>query len=340
VAGLVLGVASASADEGAPDTLRVMTFNILYEGAWAGGGQAARWPLVVDLLRDADADVIGLQEVLPGRVEPLRRALPAHRIVVSEGAGDHLGPAPLVIAVLLLTGGALVGLIAALRRRSPRLQVAGAALSLALLAGFLVTRFMFLGSLGVPNEHLALAWRPDRLRLVETRTLWLSETPNLAGSYVAFDTGPHIAFVASFERIPGGKRVTVMNTHVGHSPLVRAQAARGLRAGLGECLPRESQVLLGDFNATPDNPLVRALTASDRESAPGLRDAWLEAPQRDGPSATYHWSRPARNFLPLRLDYVLIRGAIRAERARVIGRARGDVVASDHDALIADLVLD
>ena len=92
------------------------TFNVMYEPARAGGGLAARWPLVVDLLRDADADLLAFQEVQSGRLEPLRRALPGYAFAVSAPSGRHPGPSRFVIA---LAAGALVILglaVFALRR--------------------------------------------------------------------------------------------------------------------------------------------------------------------------------------------------------------------------------
>lgn len=198
------------------------------------------------------------------------------------------------------------------------------------------SRFLFVGTIGSPAELLVIAYRPDRLDLEGSDTFWLSPTPTKPGSHGPLDTGPHVALVADFDR--HGRPLRVVNTHVGHSPLERPRGAAVLRRRLDPDHDRVAQILIGDLNATPDNPLVRTLRA-DTPEAPGFRDAWLEATRRSGPAETYHWSRPARDFLPLRIDYVLLRGPLRARAARVEGRARNGAVASDHDALIVDLDL-
>jgi endonuclease/exonuclease/phosphatase family metal-dependent hydrolase len=337
--GLLTVPAGAGPAEAAPDSLRVMTFNVMYEPARAGGGLEARWPLVVELLHEADADVIGFQEVMTGRVEPLQRALPGHRLAVSEEAGTGGWPSKTMILAIAgsLAAGAL--LIAWPLRRRPGLRlVALLAMGGAILV-VLVSRLTLVGSIATLPERLAIAWRPERLQLVSTRTLWLSPTPERPGSHGRFDTGPHIAFAAVFVRIPQGDTLTVVNTHVGHSPLERVAAARVLRGWLDRRATGSAQLLLGDLNATPDNPLLRELGQVGADGASGLRDAWLEAPVREGPAETYHWSLPGREFFPLRIDYVLLRGPVRALEARVIGRTRGEAVASDHDALVVDLEL-
>jgi endonuclease/exonuclease/phosphatase family metal-dependent hydrolase len=318
----------------AGDSLRVMTFNVLYEPALAGGGLSARWPLAVELLREADADVIGLQEVLPGRFEPLRRALPRHRLAVSEAASTNGQPTPFVWAVVAFAVVFVVLVGRMLRRRSRVLRLGALAMLLLGAIALVGNRLALVGSIAPPEEHLVLAYRPDRLRLVESGTLWLSTTPRKPGSHGPFDTSSHIALVTTFTRVGDGGPLTIVTAHVGHSPLERSRAARILRGAIDGPMHGDPRILLGDLNATPDNPLLRDLLAG------GLRDAWTEAASRSGPATTYHWSRPQRDFFPLRIDYVLVQGAVRVVAASVVGKSRGNAVASDHDALIVDLALD
>ena len=203
-------------------------------------------------------------------------------------------------------------------------------------------RLLHVGSIGSQTEFLVLAWKTDRLRLDRSQTFWLSATPTRPGTHGAFDTGPHLAMVADFTRTTrSGPGLRVVNTHVGHSPFERGRAREVLRMLVDHPLRsgRRIDILLGDLNATPDNALIRGLLAP-RVAQPGLRDAWTEARVRSGPSTTYHWARPQRDFLPLRIDYVFLRGPVRANAARVEGRAHGGAVASDHDALIVDLEID
>lgn len=355
--GLAPAAAGAVSAPSPGDSLRVMTFNVMYEPALAGGGLAARWPLVVELLREADADVIGLQEVMIGRVEPLNRALPGHRLVVSEVAGTKRGPSPFVWVILAGAVAFVLLLDRFLRRRSRVLRLAAWAALLAVAGAIVGQRLALVGTMGVPEEHLVLAYRPDRLRLVDSVTMWLSPTPLRPGSHGTFDTGPHIALYTRFYRIGTGDGLVIVTTHVGHSPLERSRAARVLRGVLDSQMTGAPQILLGDLNATPDNPLLGELRADGVRPSPlfkddkhfvrrlptdplakGFRDAWTEVPRRIGPATTYHWSRPQRDFLPLRIDYVLLRGWVQATSARVVGRSWGKVVASDHDALVVDVV--
>jgi len=84
--------------------------------------------------------------------------------------------------------------------------------------------------------------------------------------------------------------------------------------------PRESLVLLGDLNATPDAPEIAEITKD-------LTDTWLEAGV--GPGYTYDAANPTK-----RIDYVLTSGGVVARTAAV---ATTD--SSDHLPVVVDVVL-
>jgi endonuclease/exonuclease/phosphatase family metal-dependent hydrolase len=84
IAGLCLfvGLWVTVAAQPEPIPLNVMSFNIRYGTANDGGN---RWPLrrefLFDVVRDADADLIGVQEALDGQIQELLEALPAYGVI-------------------------------------------------------------------------------------------------------------------------------------------------------------------------------------------------------------------------------------------------------------------
>jgi endonuclease/exonuclease/phosphatase family metal-dependent hydrolase len=94
-------------------------------------------------------------------------------------------------------------------------------------------------------------------------------------------------------------------------------------------------VLLGDFNARPE----RATYAYLRDT--GFDDAWLQA-NPDGPAAlTCCHAHPLDNpddKLRARIDLILTRGLV-ATAAFVVGEFADGLWASDHQGVVADLVL-
>jgi endonuclease/exonuclease/phosphatase (EEP) superfamily protein YafD len=75
----------------------------------------------------------------------------------------------------------------------------------------------------------------------------------------------------------------------------------------------------GDFNSTPDDPVLEPLRKA------GLRDAWKECGSGDGLS--YPADKPAK-----RIDYLFLSGALHCSAAEVI-----DTRVSDHRPLLVTL---
>ena len=329
-----------------PDTLRVMTWNILYDTSPVGGGSGVeRWPLVLEGVRQASPDLLAMQEVLPGRIAALPHDLPEYRLAASEPGGTDRAIAPL----LAVAAAALVLLVLRRRRHRDPTIVRG---PLRRRFGHLITAVLWLIVLGIPaalaygswylggygtlNEQLAFAYRPERLRLVETRTYWFSPTPTKPGTRDPFSFEPRIAQLGVFTLEPGGETLTVVNVHPGHSPSADASIAELLRGVLDRRWNGAPQILLGDFNATHDRERLSLLRETRTTGEPPFRDAWLEAPERVGSPGTFNWAKTSPGTL--RIDHVLVRGPLRTLSAETIAVARDKLIASDHSAVVVDLV--
>jgi endonuclease/exonuclease/phosphatase family metal-dependent hydrolase len=116
-----------------------------------------------------------------------------------------------------------------------------------------------------------------------------------------------------------GVNVRVFNTHLQHDSQVErlAQVAQ-IRTIVATA--RESVVLLGDLNATPESPEIGAITED-------LADAWVRAGV--GPGYTYDAASPHA-----RIDYVLTSQGVVARTAAVVATD-----GSDHLPVVADLAV-
>jgi endonuclease/exonuclease/phosphatase family metal-dependent hydrolase len=116
-----------------------------------------------------------------------------------------------------------------------------------------------------------------------------------------------------------GTRVRAFNTHLQHnSQAERLAQVAAIRSIVAEA--RESVVLVGDLNATPDSPEIAAITED-------LADAWAAAGVGDG--FTYDAETPHA-----RIDYVLTSSDVIARTAAVVTSD-----AADHLPVVADLLL-
>jgi endonuclease/exonuclease/phosphatase family metal-dependent hydrolase len=139
----------------------------------------------------------------------------------------------------------------------------------------------------------------------------------------------------------GGTRLLVAVTHLHHLPAdeeARDDQAHQLLAWLDAAPATDGQVVVGDFNAEPDEP------AAERIRGDGFRSAYAVANGAD-PDVTWPsgLQAPAMDTDgdPGCLDYVWVRGAIGVASARLAfdRPAVGDptLYPSDHLGLIAEL---
>jgi endonuclease/exonuclease/phosphatase family metal-dependent hydrolase len=138
-----------------------------------------------------------------------------------------------------------------------------------------------------------------------------------------------------------GRRILVAVTHLHHVPAddgLRDDQVRQLLEWLDAGPIVDGQVVVGDFNAEPDEP------ASGRMRAAGFRSCYAEANGAD-PSVTWPSGLQAPGMDtdgdPGCLDYVWVRGSVRVRSARLAfdRPAVGDptLYPSDHLGLVAEL---
>jgi len=134
-------------------------------------------------------------------------------------------------------------------------------------------------------------------------------------------TEPRVALVAFVTRLSTTPTWHIMNTHLDPSEgSARAQEIAALvDVYKSQAAAKEPVVVGGDFNSTPDNPVLAPLRAA------GLRDAWTECGSGDG--FTYPADRPAK-----RIDYLFLSGTLHCTSAEVV-----DSAVSDHRPLLVVL---
>ena len=135
------------------------------------------------------------------------------------------------------------------------------------------------------GEHMSIFYNTSTVKLVKWGTFWLSETPEVPS--MGWDAAcKRTATWALLRHKASGKLFYYVNTHLDH---VGEEAQR---KGLELIVDRIAQinpegypmVLTGDFNVTPDNPVLSGLDAR-------MRSARRDAVKTDG-RGTYHgWGK-------------------------------------------------
>jgi endonuclease/exonuclease/phosphatase family metal-dependent hydrolase len=174
---------------------------------------------------------------------------------------------------------------------------------------------------GGRGEAVPVLWRQDRLAAARRATRWFGDEPERPGSRAPHAGAPRIATWVQLDDADG-HRLQIVNTHFDSTSAdARLAAAEQLAHELATAddLPT---VLLGDFNATLEDPELAPLLGR------GLRSALLTSA---GPTATSFEHEEGR-----RLDHVLVSHHWEVTSAEVWTSA---AKASDHYPVVADLDL-
>lgn len=180
-------------------------------------------------------------------------------------------------------------------------------------------------SAALEDEQLSIAYRKDRLNLIQMETYWLSETPYTPGSrYPRQSVCPRTCTEAVFEELSTGRVFRAANVHLDH------EAAGAREQGLRQVLrkmerptlfPGAPAIIAGDMNAEPDSPEMAALEDCGFDNVTSKT------------GATYHGYG---KDLPCSIDYILTRGFL-CERVEKWTEERGGVFLSDHYPVCAML---
>jgi endonuclease/exonuclease/phosphatase family metal-dependent hydrolase len=195
-----------------------------------------------------------------------------------------------------------------------------------------------IGAAGEGRYESARGWagRPEYGNALLTRA------PFLAAEADRLDLGRARSAIRARVDLPSGRSIRAAVTHLHHLPpdeSIREDQARQLVDWLAQAGPSDA-VVVGDFNASPDEP------ACARMREAGFRSAYAEA---NGSEPDVTW--PSGLQAPAMdtdgpagcLDYIWVRGAIRVESCRLAfdRPAVGDptLYPSDHLGLSARLVV-
>lgn len=173
------------------------------------------------------------------------------------------------------------------------------------------------------GEAAPVLWRPSRLELVEARTRWYGDTPDVPGTALPGADFPRVATVVDLVDRASGRPLRVVGTHLDAKvPALKVRSAEQLAGWVGE----GPAIVLGDLNARPESEVLEVLAGA------GLRRV---VPEGD-PGTNHGFGRHAD---PFRIDHVLVSGHWEIGRAEVLtARPRGRWP-SDHWPVVAEVRL-
>jgi endonuclease/exonuclease/phosphatase family metal-dependent hydrolase len=174
------------------------------------------------------------------------------------------------------------------------------------------------------DERCPVLHRPVTVAVGWHQTRWYSDAPDRPGTRLPQASFPRIATLVGLTAVAGGQALGVANTHLDeHRPENRAASVDLLLGWLRPGLP---WVIMGDLNATPDDPVLERLAAA------GFRSA---LPANAGGTVHGFTGRTDGR----RVDHILVDQGWEVVSAGVDTTRPGGRLPSDHWPLVAELRL-
>lgn len=178
------------------------------------------------------------------------------------------------------------------------------------------------------GEFCPVLYRSDRFASLEGGTFWLSETPDTPGSSAWASSHCRICSWVRLSDRRTYQGLFVLNTHLDHvSQEARERSWAVLAERIQERISPLPVILMGDFNAPPDNLAIRQITAPE---SPTPVDALALHGDAGSPKGTFHGFTGKPDDQPI--DYIFLSPEWKVAECRVV---RDDPRASDHFPLLA-----
>jgi endonuclease/exonuclease/phosphatase family metal-dependent hydrolase len=196
---------------------------------------------------------------------------------------------------------------------------------------------------GRESEAALLCYLHERFSLLEGGNVWLSDTPEVAGSKTWGNRNVRMATWARLRRRDDGARFFVVNCHLDHqAELARRKGAAQLCDLVRDRAGEDPAILMGDFNAWPHTPAYQLLTGElDWDGTRGeLHDAWEIAAERPEDTRTFHgWGEMGEVGEQARIDWIMVRPRLEVVRVTRPTYREGDRLPSDHYPVVAEVSL-
>jgi endonuclease/exonuclease/phosphatase family metal-dependent hydrolase len=188
------------------------------------------------------------------------------------------------------------------------------------------------------GEYSAIFYDTTRLRLIESKTFWLSETPDSIGKKGWDAAIERIVTWARFRDRKTGKEFYHFNTHFDHiGKMARRESARLLIDKVAAIAKNTPAVVTGDFNAHPADEPIRIIV--DSSSKNRLTDAKaVSILPHYGPVGTFNgFGSRERDSQPI--DYIFIKNGFKVLRHATLSQSLEGRFSSDHFPVFATLQL-
>ncbi|MBP3328060.1 MAG: endonuclease/exonuclease/phosphatase family protein [Clostridia bacterium] len=180
------------------------------------------------------------------------------------------------------------------------------------------------------SEASAVFYLKDKYTLVDSGTIWLSDTPDEFASKFTLSFCPRIATWATLQNKATGEIYTHINTHLDHVlESVRVKQINVLKSKIEELKAKGYPVVCtGDFN-------TKEGADAYNEMKNCLLDSKYLAKNSDDGATFLNYGKNIFETRPI--DFVFVSEGTEVETYKIIDEKIGDMYLSDHAAICADV---
>jgi endonuclease/exonuclease/phosphatase family metal-dependent hydrolase len=186
------------------------------------------------------------------------------------------------------------------------------------------------------GEYSAIIYRDVRFQLLETKTFWLSETPDVPGSKGWDAAYPRIVTWARFKDRVTKKVFYQFNTHFDHrGEKARTESATLILKKIGEIAGSTPFVLTGDLNVKEDSAAYKTL----KEGSANLRMSdtrYASANGHFGGDSTFSAFKELEPGNTI--DHIFVRDGARVLEHGTLSDRWNGLWASDHLPVLAEII--
>lgn len=188
------------------------------------------------------------------------------------------------------------------------------------------------------GEFSAILYDTTRLQVLQSKTFWLSETPDVPGSKGWDAQITRIVTWIKFRDRLTKKTFYAFNTHFDHiGQQARKESAKFLLQQIKAIAGDIPAVITGDFNAKPSEEPIQVIM--DKNNPLRLTDSKeISQTPHYGPTGTFNgFGRSERDDEPI--DFIFLKGKWKVLKHATISQTWKGHFASDHFAVFAVLKL-
>lgn len=175
------------------------------------------------------------------------------------------------------------------------------------------------------GEFSPIFYNSGKFTCLASGTLWLSQTPNIAGSRGWDAACNRVLTWVRLQDKKTNKTVVVFNTHFDHmGQIARQQSAYLILRSVDSLANGLPSIVMGDFNALPDSEPIRLLTSPGQ-----LVDSRTLCTTPEGPNYTFTGFEVTEKEGEL-IDYIFVKGIQHINLHKTIVAKRGQYYLSDH----------